>query len=191
MKGRLLKLASIALLLAACDREAVSTAVLVDLPVGHTITAESAGPIDGTTDYSTTALGRFFPGAEMETTRTADETGVVEAIAIYEEGAQVFQVLPNESGTEIRAVHGTGVIVSGPGGERPGTVFADTALSRDDCVPGEGPWSGMAVCRHPDTANVRFVFGDDGWNGSGALPPNRMLARGQLHRIVWEPSGAS
>lgn len=178
--------------IAACDQRTVDTAMLDSVPVAHTVSAERAGPIDGSTQYSTAAIRQLFPDSELESVRTADETGVIQAITVFEEGLQVFQILPDESGREIRAVHGSGLAIAGPAGERLGATFRETGTRRADCMVGSGAWSGMAVCAHPTTPNVRLVFDNGGWGGPDSeLAPQTHLAAGRLHRIVWQPPPTS
>lgn len=176
---------------AGCDQQVVETAALTTVPVAYTVTAERAGPIDPGTQYSPAAIRRLFPDGDLETVRTADEAGVIHAITVFEDGLQLFQILPDDSGREIRAVHGSGLAIAGPRGERLGMAFANTGLSREACTVGTGAWAGMAVCRHPAAANVRLVFDNGGWEGPATeLAPQRNLASGRLHRIVWEPAGS-
>jgi hypothetical protein len=185
---RLALLVAVALAGAACDRETVSSAALSTIPVSYTVSTERAGPIVPGTPYSASAIRRLFPDADLETVRTADEAGVIEAFTVFEDGLQVFQILPDGSGSHIRAVHGSGLAIAGPDGERLGTRFAETRLSREACMTGSGPWAGMAVCRHSRAPNVRLVFDNGGWDGPATeLPPRATLANGRLHRIVWEP----
>lgn len=182
--------ACVVLLLAAagCDRQLTETAALGAFPAAYTVTAERAGPIDANTPYSPAAIRQLFPQADLETVRTADESGVIHAITVFEEGLQVFQIMPDDEGAAIRSVHGSGLAVAGPAGERLGSRFAETAVRRDGCTVGSGAWAGMAVCSHSRAPNVRLVFDNGGWDGPASeLPPPAVLANGKLHRIVWEP----
>lgn len=178
--------------LAACQSSEDIASVTSAVPVAHTITADAAGPISPQTPYSSAALGKLFPEGRLETITVADESGVVAALTVFEGGLQVFQVLPASDGSTIRTVHGSGLAVAGPGGERLGDSFAQTGVSRSDCTVGTGAWAGMAICASRQAPNVRFVFDNGGWDGSGSeLPPQNFLAKGKLQRIVWVPQHAS
>jgi hypothetical protein len=192
MIGRIAVCLGVALGIAGCDQQLVDTAAIGALPVTYAVTAERAGPIDGGTQYSPAAIRQLFPDGDLETVRTADEDGVIHAITVFEDGLQVFQILPDDAGGVIRSVHGSGLAIAGPGGERVGTTFAESRINREACTVGSGAWAGMAVCPHPRAPNVRLVFDNGGWDGpNGELAPQRFLANGRLHRIVWEPPRAS
>ncbi len=192
MFARVVMYFCVGLAVASCIESGVDTEVLRAVPVAYTISPERAGPIDGTTAYSTAALRQLFPDSDLETVRTADESGVIHAITVFQDGLQVFQILPDASGREIRAVHGSGLAIAGPSGERLGATFRETGARRADCSVGRGAWSGMAVCAHPRASNVRLVFDNGGWDGPDSeLAPQSHLASGRLHRIVWQPPRAS
>ena len=188
MRLRHLLVAALLSAAGACQ-EAVPTSITSAIPIAHTITAESAGPITRDTAYSSAAIQRLFPGRRLEVIRTADELGVTNAITVFEDGLQAFQVIPASDGRSIRAVHGSGLAVAGPGGERLGTTFAGNRVSRDTCTVGAGPWAGMAVCPSSGAPNVRLVFDNGGWNGPATeLPPQGVLSGASLQRIVWTPA---
>lgn len=160
------------------------------LPVAYAIDADSAGPIDATTGYSRSALKALFPEHRIDVISTADEHGVVNALTVFQDGLQTLMVLPTSNGREIRAVHGAGLAVAGPGGERLGMSFAELGIDRRDCRVGSGPWAGMAICQSRYAPNVSLVFDNGGWDQPGELAPLASLREGRLQRIVWTPPGA-
>lgn len=189
MLARLLALLLTSFLLAGCLATERATAPASEaIPVAFTIRAEAAGPITAATPYSAAALRQLFPGERVEVTQTADEGGVVSALTVFHEGLQVFLVLPERGGRTIRAVHGAGLAVAGPEGQRLGATFAEIGVKRAACRVGTGPWAGMAICRSPRTPNVQLVFDNGGWTGPlSELPPANVLGTAMLQRIVWLP----
>jgi len=174
-------------LIAACGGEDELTATTV-IPVAYTITAASAGPVTPETPYSTATLRKLFPNERIDVISTADEDGVVNALTVFSDGLQVMMVVPDRSGKAIKSVHGSGLAVAGPNGERLGMTFRQAGISRNNCSVGSGPWLGMAVCTVQGAPNVRLVFDNGGWNGSpNELAPASSLAEGKLQRIVWVP----
>ncbi|ESR22743.1 DUF1131 family protein [Lutibaculum baratangense] len=184
---------SLGLALAGCASEggppSVSSATSI-MPVAYAIEADSAGPITATTSYSRQALQALFPGDRIDVIQTADETGVVSALTIFEEGLQTLMVIPTSNRREIKAVHGAGLAVAGPGGERLGMTFRELGMDRGTCRLGQGPWVGMAVCRSRQAPNVSLVFDPGEWSEPNELAPAEVLAEGRLQRIVWSPPGA-
>lgn len=177
----------LALMLAACGGEEPLSATAA-VPVSYAITTESAGPITVETAYSTATLRRLFPDERIDVISTADEDGVVNALTVFSEGLQVMMVVPDKSGRKIKSVHGSGLAVAGPNGERLGMTFRQAGLNRGDCTVGTGPWLGMAVCPAPGAPNIRLVFDNGGWSGAPTeLAPASSLADGKLQRIVWVP----
>ncbi|MEJ8571350.1 DUF1131 family protein [Microbaculum marinum] len=159
------------------------------IPISYTITAESAGPITPETGYSAATFRQLFPNERIDVISTADEDGVVSALTVFSDGLQVMMIIPERSGGGIKAVHGSGLAVAGPNGERLGMTFRQAGISRDSCSVGHGPWLGMAVCTARGAPNVRLVFDNGGWNGSpNELAPASSLAEGELQRIVWIPT---
>ena len=175
--------------LAACTPQS-SSPVAGAIPVAYAISADSAGPIGATTGYSRSGLQALFPGDRIEVIQTASEEGVVSALAIFEEGLQTLLVLPSAGGSGIKAVHGAGLAVAGPGGERLGMSYGELGIDRSDCRVGRGPWAGMAVCRSRIAPNVSLVFDPGDYNDPGELAPESSLRKGELQRIVWTPPGA-
>lgn len=178
-------------LLAACGGEEQPSAVSV-IPVSYRITVESAGPITPETAYSAAALRSLFPDHRIDVIATADEDGVVNALTVFDEGLQVMMVIPMPGGRSVKAVHGSGLAVAGPNGERLGMTFRQLNIDRSACQVGRGAWAGMAVCQSRGAPNVRLVFDNGGWNGPpNELAPASSLAQGQLQRIVWLPGRAA
>lgn len=187
MLRRYLVLLALLPALAACGGEDQPTATSV-VPVSYLITAASAGPVTGETPYSAATLRKLFPNERIDVISTADEDGVVNAMTVFSDGLQVMMVVPDKSGKTIKSVHGSGLAVAGPNGERLGMSFRQAGMSRNDCTVGSGPWLGMAICTVQDAPNVRLVFDNGGWNGSpNELAPASSLAEGKLQRIVWIP----
>jgi hypothetical protein len=173
--------------LAACNGEE-PPAVTSVIPVSYTISAAAAGPITPDTPYSSAAFRKLFPNERIDVISTADEDGVVDALTVFSDGLQVMMVIPDKAGKAIKAVHGSGLAVAGPGGERLGMTFRQVGMSRNSCEVGTGPWLGMAVCAEASAPNVLLVFDNGGWNGSpNELAPASSLAEGKLQRIVWVP----
>lgn len=173
--------------LAACVGEDQPSASSV-VPVSYSITTASAGPITPDTAYSAATFRKLFPNERIDVISTADEDGVVNALTVFSDGLQVMMVVPAAGGRTIKSVHGSGLAVAGPNGERLGMTFRQAGMSRNDCTVGHGPWLGMAVCTARGAPNVRLVFDNGGWNGSPKeLAPASSLAEGKLQRIVWIP----
>ena len=169
----------------AGDEQPSATSVV---PISYTITAAAAGPITPDTPYSAATMKKLFPNERIDVISTADEDGVVDALTVFTDGLQVMMVIPAAGGKTIKAVHGSGLAVAGPNGERLGMTFKQSGLSRNDCTVGTGPWLGMAVCTERNAPNVWLVFDNGGWNGSpNELAPASSLAEGKLQRIVWVP----
>lgn len=182
-----LTLFALAAALAACNGEAPPAASSV-IPVAYTITASAAGPIGPDTPYSTAAFRSLFPNERIDVISTADEDGVVDALTVFADGLQVMMVIPEPGGKTIKAVHGSGLAVAGPQGERLGMTFREAGMRRENCQVGSGAWAGMAVCTEPGAPNVHLIFDNGGWNGSPSeLAPASALAEGKLQRIVWIP----
>lgn len=182
-------LAVLALLpgLAACVGSEQPSATSV-IPVSYTITAETAGPITPDTPYSAATLRKLFPNERIDVISTADEDGVVNALTVFSDGLQVMMIIPSSGSKSIKAVHGSGLAVAGPNGERLGMTFKQAGMNRGDCEVGTGPWLGMAVCPARGASNIRLVFDNGGWDGSpNELAPASSLANGKLQRIVWVP----
>jgi Protein of unknown function (DUF1131) len=182
-------LAFLALLpvLAGCGGDEPPAASSV-IPVSYSITANAAGPITADTPYSAATFHKLFPNERIDVVATADEDGVVNAMTVFSDGLQVMMVIPASGGKTIKAVHGSGLAVAGPNGERLGMTFKQSGMSRNDCQVGTGPWLGMAVCNARGAPNVALVFDNGGWNGSpNELAPAASLAEGKLQRIVWLP----
>ncbi len=188
MIPRLVVLISVALALAGCVSEAPPATSVV--PVAYAINAELAGPITATTPYSRSAIQKLFPGQRVEVIQTAEESGIVSALTVFQDGLQTLMILPDSSGSGIRAVHGAGLAVAGPGGERLGMTFGELGMSRSDCRVGGGPWAGMAICKSRDAPNVTLVFDNGGWKDPTTLAPASSLKDGDLQRIVWTPPRA-
>ncbi len=176
--------------LAACVGEDQPSATSI-IPVAYTITAQAAGPITPDTPYSTATFRKLFPEQRIDVISTADEDGVVDALTVFSDGLQVMMVIPARGGKAVKAVHGSGLAVAGPNGERLGMSFRQAGTSRNDCNVGSGPWLGMAVCAARGASNIYLVFDNGGWNGSpNELAPASALADGKLQRIVWVPQRA-
>lgn len=174
-------------LLAACGGEE-APAVASVIPVSHRISDQQAGPITGSTPYSAAALRQLFPDQRIDVIATADEDGVVNALTVFDDGLQVMMAIPAPGGRTIKAVHGSGLAVAGPNGERLGMSFRQIGVDRSACRVGTNAWAGMAVCQARGTRNVYLVFDNGGWNGPpNELAPAATLAQGQLQRIVWVP----
>lgn len=178
-------------LLSACSSDELPSATSV-IPVSYTISTSAAGPITPDTAYSAATFRKLFPNERIDVISTADEDGVVNALTVFAEGLQVMMIIPASGGKTIKAVHGSGLAVAGPNGERLGMTFRQSGMSRDDCTVGTGPWLGMAVCTARNAPNVYLVFDNGGWNGSpNELAPSASLADGKLQRIVWVPARAT
>lgn len=187
MYRRYLTIVPVLAILAGCNGDEQPTASSV-IPVTYKISAGAAGPITADTPYSAATFHKLFPNERIDVISTADEDGVVNAMTIFDEGLQVMMVIPEKSGKTIKAVHGSGLAVAGPNGERLGMTFREVGMSRNSCEVGSGPWAGMAVCTEGNAPNVYLVFDNGGWNGSpGELAPASALADGKLQRIVWVP----
>jgi hypothetical protein len=172
--------------LAGCGNDPLSATSVV--PVSYAITANSAGPVTAATPYSAATLRQLFPNERIDVIATADEDGVVNAMTVFSDGLQVMMVIPDSGGRSIKSVHGSGLAVAGPNGERLGMTFKEAGASRDTCKVGTGPWLGMAVCTERSAPNVRLVFDNGGWDGPpNELAPMSNLAAGKLQRIVWVP----
>lgn len=175
-------------LLTACGGDEAPAAASV-IPVSHRITDQQAGPIVPGTSYSAAALRQLFPNERIDVIATADEDGVVNALTVFDDGLQVMMAIPAPGGRAIKAVHGSGLAVAGPNGERLGMTFRQIGVDRSACRVGTNAWAGMAVCRSRGASNVFLVFDNGGWNGPpNELAPAATLAQGQLQRIVWVPS---
>lgn len=181
-------LISLVLGLSACAGQAPSVTAI--LPVAYAIDANAAGPITATTPYARSELKSLFPGQRIEVISTADESGIVNALTVFQDGLQTLMIIPTGNGRNIRAVHGAGLAVAGPGGERLGMSFGELGIDRADCRVGSGPWAGMAVCQSRYAPNVRLVFDGGGWDEPSTLAPDANLRNGELQRIVWTPPGA-
>lgn len=174
-------------LLTACGGDDAPAAASV-IPVSHRITDQQAGPITPGTAYSAAALRQLFPNERVDVIATADEDGVVNALTVFDDGLQVMMAIPASGGRTIKAVHGSGLAVAGPNGERLGMTFRQIGVDRSACRVGTNAWAGMAVCQSRGTRNVFLVFDNGGWNGPpNELAPASTLAQGQLQRIVWVP----
>jgi hypothetical protein len=188
MFRRTLVLFALLPVLAACGGDEQPSATSV-VPISYTISANAAGPITPDTPYSTATMRKLFPNERIDVISTADEDGIVNALTVFSDGLQVMMVIPASGGKTIKAVHGSGLAVAGPNGERLGMTFRQSGMSRDSCTVGTGPWLGMAVCTERSAPNVYLVFDNGGWNGSpNELAPASSLAEGKLQRIVWVPS---
>jgi hypothetical protein len=187
MCRRFLAIVFVVPMLSACagDEQPSATSVI---PVSYTISANAAGPITADTAYSAATMRQLFPNERIDVISTADEDGVVNALTVFSDGLQVMMIVPASGGKSIKAVHGSGLAVAGPNGERLGMTFRQSGISRNDCEVGTGPWLGMAVCTARSAPNVKLVFDNGGWNGSpNELAPASSLAEGSLQRIVWIP----
>jgi Protein of unknown function (DUF1131) len=187
MFRRLLLVLGTASSLAGCGGDGGPSVTSV-VPVSYTITEAAAGPVTADTPYSAAAFRQLFPNERIDVIATADEDGIVNALTVFSDGLQVMMVIPDRGGKSIKAVHGSGLAVAGPNGERLGMTFKEVRMDRSACHVGTGAWLGMAVCTAARTPNVRLVFDNGGWDGpSNQLAPSANLAEGRLQRIVWIP----
>ncbi|WP_237154898.1 DUF1131 family protein [Oryzibacter oryziterrae] len=139
------------------------------------------------TPYSAKAIQASMPGFEATPVTMATESSEsVSALALFQDGLQVMQVLPGSNG-QIGAIHGVSERLAGPNGERIGMSFREARMSRSDCREGQGNWLGMAICKARNAPNVSFVFSVPGYISSSGLPDDATLATATLQRMIWVP----
>lgn len=151
-----------------------------------TITAEGAGPLNGSTPYSAKAVTRALPGYTTSTIQTAVESRTVWTLTAFYEGLQVVQLHKGQGG-RVASIHGVSQHLAGPAGERIGMTFSQIAPNHSACRAGRDLWNGMAICRSRSAENVKLVFAARDFEGGGGLPPAGKLARATLQRIIWTP----
>lgn len=148
--------------------------------------AQAAGPITGAEKVSNQTLSELFPGSTVDGIVTAREEKTEWALAVFQDGVQILQVLRN--GSAVSEVHGVGSSVTGPGQKRVGTYFRQSGFHAGDCRVGKSLWVGAAICREPDSPNMDYVYTISGYDGPfDILPPEDILRDAVLQRIVWRP----
>jgi hypothetical protein len=180
---RLVILGAAAVALAAC---AGPIPQLDGRPVLITITAGGAGPIGPGTSYSGAQIRALLPGYDVDGLAMATEDAVQSAFGVYANGALQMQILPG-SGNLIGAIHGVGLSVAGPNGERIGHTYAQIQPIRSTCRVGTGNWVGLPICRARGASNIDLVFAVPGAT-TAAFPSEAALRNAVLTRIVWEPA---
>lgn len=180
---RIALIAALALSLAGCvsgDDSSMSTDTYL------TITSSGAGPINGSTRYSESALKEALPWGEIRGIQTARENSTAWTLAVFRDGIQVIQVFKG-SGGKVGEIHGVTQHLTGPRGERIGMSMAQAGVSRSSCRVGRNLWRGMAVCPSRGASDVTLVFAIPGYRGPfNALPSASDLKDAELQRIIWK-----
>lgn len=146
----------------------------------------TAGPITGAEKLGKAQLSELFPNSTVDSILTAQEQKTIWALAVFQEGVQIIQVIRN--GSTVSEVHGVGSSVTGPGQKRVGTFFRQSGFTKSDCRVGKSLWIGAAICRDPDTPNIDYVYSISEYSGPfDILPNDDILATAVLQRIVWRP----
>lgn len=152
-----------------------------------TITDSGAGPINGSTRYSESALKEALPWAEVRTVQMARENRTGWTLAVFRDGIQVIQVFKGSDG-RIDEINGVTQHLTGPNGERIGMTMSQAGVSRSSCRVGRNLWRGMAVCPARGSSHVTLVFAIPGYGGPfDELPSSQDLKRAELQRIIWRP----
>lgn len=141
------------------------------------------------TGFSEAAIEAALPGTDASPVTMATETGTVEALAVFQDGLQLLQVVP--AAGRIAAIHGVSGQVRGPRGERIGMTIAEARPDPAACRPGTGNWLGMPICRSAGAAAVTLVFAIPGYTADGGLPDAGTLSGATLERIIWTAPGQS
>jgi hypothetical protein len=151
-----------------------------------TITSSGAGPVNGSTRYSESALKEALPWGEVRTVQTAQENSTSWTLAVFRDGIQVIQVFKGAGGM-VGEVHGVTQHLTGPRGERIGMSMAEAGVSRSSCRVGQNLWRGMAVCPSRGASDVTLVFAIPGYGGPfDELPSAGDLKDAELQRIIWK-----
>lgn len=186
---------SLSLLGSACVGR--SDSAYLDPPTGAVqntnlvqITPQGVGALSAGTSYSSKAISAAMPGFQVQPITMATEDSTPSALALFQDGRQVLQIVENPDGT-IGAIHGVTQYMTGPNGERIGMSLAEAGVDPSLCRPGEGNWRGMPICRARGARNVELVFSIPGYEVSNALPPPQVMAQATLQRIVWLADGAA
>lgn len=176
-------IAALALSLAGCVSGGGSTS---STDTYLTITSSGAGPINGSTRYSESAIKEALPWAEVRGITSARENSTAWTLAVYRDGIQVIQVYKGSDGN-IDEIHGVTQHLTGPRGERIGMTLSEAGISRSSCRVGRNLWRGMAVCPSRGASDVTLVFAIPGYRGPfDELPSASDLRDAELQRIIWK-----
>jgi len=152
-------------------------------------TADAAGPLGSSPNYSTKEIQTRLPGFETATVETARENSVNNALAALYNGQQALQLFKG-SGGKVSEIHAANGIVAGPNNEQVGMTFRQAGMSRSNCRVGRNLWRGMAICPSRGASNVTLVFALPGYRGPfEQMPPESAIGDAVLQRFVWVPRG--
>ena len=193
--GRFALGAGLAALLAGCSSAGfdgpAARSVPQDAGTFLQITAQGAGPLNGSTPYSSKAILALMPDYTTGSVIIGLENSTPDATVLFRKAyggqVQALQILPGPGG-RIGQIHGVTHHVVGPAGERPGMTFRETGTDPSTCRIGTNLWLGMAICRSRGASNVTLTFSFKGEAAmSTSLPPREVLDQGELQRIIWTP----
>ncbi|WP_407048115.1 DUF1131 family protein [Methyloraptor flagellatus] len=181
--------------LSACSSAGVDTfatrAVPQDSGTFLQITAAGAGPLNGSTAYSSKAILAQLPDYTTGSVIIGLENSTPDAMVLFRKAyggqVQALQILPGPGG-KIGQIHGVTHHVVGPAGERPGMTFREAGTDPATCRIGTNLWLGMAICKSRGAPNVTLTYSFKGEAAmSSTLPPRQVLDTGELQRIIWTP----